>query len=276
VSLQPQGRRVLHDQGDRGDGHQGSEARPTNRMGPTRTFSETGGWSRGRNHRWFLRGLRRGHRWFLRGLRRGRRWFLRGHRWVLRWFLGRLRRGHRWCLRGFGGVTLWCLLGLRPGCDHGRPATGVLRLTPRPGRNAGPGRTVARGSLLGPAAILLRRRAGRRSRWVKQRGLGHLLRGIAALAEREPGHLLRGIAATGAGEQPDQDRHGANHDRRYPRDPHGHQAGHPGFGRALHDDRSVVATSHFGVGGSLPRGGADAYPSRAPASPNAPRPELEG
>jgi hypothetical protein len=98
--------------------------------------------------------------------------------------------------------------------------------------------TLAKSSLLGPpAAILMRRcglcplsllrglRAEYRSGWFEQRELGQLLRGIAVVVEREPGELLRGIAAVvGAGEQPGQDRHHANHERRYPRDPHSRKA----------------------------------------------------
>jgi hypothetical protein len=230
-----------------------------------------------RGHR-CRRGLRRDHRWCRRGLRRDHRRCRRGLRG-----LRRLLRGHRWCLRGFGGVTPKCLRGLRPGCDHGRRATRILRLTPRPMRNAGPGMTVA--SLLGPAAaILLRRRAGHRGGWVKRREpgrLGRLLRGIGSGTEREPGQLLRGIAAAGAGEQPNQDCQPANCERHNPRDPHGYQAGHPGLRRAVHDDLSLAAMSNFGGGGLLPRGGADGYPSRAvravtPHPRNAPRPELEG
>jgi hypothetical protein len=214
-----------------------------------------------RGHRWCRRGIRRGHRGCRRGIRRGHRGCRRGLRG-----LRRLRRGHRWCLRGFGGVTPKCLGGLRPGCDHGRPATVVLRLTPRPMRNAGPGMTLARGSLLGPAAaILLRRCAGQRGGRVKRREPGRRVRGIAAGTEREPGQLLRGIAGAGAGEQPNQDCQPANCERHDPRDPHGYQAGHPGLRRALHDDLSVVAISHFGGGGLLPRGGADGYPSRGSA-----------
>jgi hypothetical protein len=97
-------------------------------------------------------------------------------------------------------------------------------------------------SLLSPPAAILPRRCGlcplslilglrpeHRRGWVKQRELGQLLRGIAAVAEREPGELLRGIAAVGAREHPDQDRHHANNGRRYPRDPHGHKASQPDF-----------------------------------------------
>jgi hypothetical protein len=223
---------------------------------------------------WFLRRVRRIHRGFLRRLRRLRRLhqgFLQRlrrlrHRggWFLR-RLRRLRRGHRWCRRGFAEVTLWCARRFRPGCDHGLPATGVHRLIPRPRRNAGAG-MAARGFLLGPPAATVRCRPARhRSSRVNRRELGQPLRGIAARAEREPGQLPRGTAAGGAGEQLDQDRHPANQDRRYPCDPHGHQAGQPGMGRALHDDRSVVAISSFGAGGLLPRDGEMATPQAATA-----------
>jgi len=195
---------------------------------------------------WCLRGV--GPPWCLRGVGGVAPWCLRSvggaTPWRLRGFGGVTPR----CLRGFGGVTPRCLRGygglaprglwgLRPGCDHGRPATGVLRLTPGPTWNAGPGMTVARVSLLGPAAaILLRRCSDQRSGRVKRRELGRLRRGIAAVAEREPGQLPRGIAAAAAGEQLDQDCQRANDDRRYPRDPHGYEAGHPAFGRPCHDE----------------------------------------
>jgi hypothetical protein len=139
-------------------------------------------------------------------------------------------------------------------------------MTPRPRRNAGPVMTLAESYPLGPpAAILLRRhglcrlslllglRAEDRCGWFKQRELGQLLRGIAAVAEREPGELLRGIAAVGAGEQPDQDRHHANHGGRYPRDPHGHKAGQRDFRPVLHDDRSVSRYRIVGLGGCCPK-----------------------
>jgi hypothetical protein len=216
-----------------------------------------------RLRQWFLRRRRRVHRWLLRRRRRVHRWLLRRLRRLYRRCGWRLRRGHRWCLRSPGGVAPWCPRGPRPGCGHGRPATAVVQLSPGARRNAGDGVIVAGCSLLGPpAAIPLRRCAHHRSGPLNRGELGHRLRGIGARAEREPGQLPRGAAAGGAGEQLDQDRHRANQDRRYPCDPHGHQAGQPGFGRALHDDRSVVAIPDSGAGGSLPRGGADGYPSR--------------
>ena len=313
-----QGRRVLHGQGDRGDSHQGSEARPTNRMQaasrPRRPLpqplgsrhdsrkprtAQRGPESGPAGCRYCARlGLRRLRR-YRRGLRRitgGAAWApagspavpggLRGLR-GLRW----LRRGHRWCLRGFGGVTSRCLGGLRPGCHHGRAATGVLRLTPRPRLNAGPGMSVGRGSFLGRAAATLLRRcvlpALYRGDRVMQREPRRPVRGIAAGAEREPGQRLRGITGPGAGERPQSGGQPANCDRRDPRDPHGHKAGQRDFRPVLHDDLGVVAMTSvwsryriLGAGDCCP-GGADGYPSRAvgavtPHSRNAPRPELEG